>query len=175
MKKYLFFEVANVSIKKTSTLVSDELIKNGQCSEFFFIPNKFVNISLNFFKKLNSYKDQFKKRIDNVDVLIIQGYGFWEIFGLNYAKETNKKVVYIQHGLYSQKISRVNSSIFSNIFLSISKVSTLLFIVASIPNQSYIYKLKTSGCKILLIKIFCDFTSLSQIKVKSLSFVLMRL
>ena len=105
------------------------------------LPQKIIPINFKFFVNLTKTLNELKKVISEFDVICIHGYRFWDIYILALSKSLGKQVCYIQHGLYSENISRFNVSLLSDIATSLSQVFTMICIMFLLPRFSLLYKL----------------------------------
>ena len=121
---------AEKSFNRFSSQVIPLLRSRGHRVAIHCLPQKITPINFKFFVNLTKTLNELKKVISEFDVICIHGYRFWDIYILALSKSLGKQVCYIQHGLYSENISRFNVSLLSDIATSLSQVFTNLHYVS---------------------------------------------
>ena len=138
MNSVFIFDINKLNLDRLARPIVEGLNKNDIKCKLFFPQNKFIKPNLasllQYFKDLEYITKELKKH----KLVVIFGYRFWDFFVCSVAKKYSIPVYYVQHGIYSPSISRINKSLlrFSDPLLKvISLIITLIKSSSNLQNK----------------------------------------
>ena len=141
MNSVFIFDINKSNLDRLAQPIVQGLKKKGIKYKLFSPKNKIIKLNLNSFFQYLKDLDYISKEIKNHNLVIIFGYRFWDYFVYCAAEDNSIPVYYVQHGIYSPSISRINKSLFNfsdPLLKIISLIIAFIRCKSTLPEKLYL-------------------------------------